>query len=235
MTEIYIQHIERCLSNANKYESKLSTDILRMDGMSGLKTRHFYNNMLSISDARYLEIGTWKGSSVCSAMFENNAKVTCIDNWSLFKGPKSEFIINLNKYKGTNQVEFIEQDCFTVDVATLQKFNIYLYDGDHSVESQYKALTYYINCLDDIFILMVDDWNWKNVRDGTHKAIKDLNLKVEYQKEIRLTRNNKHTPKYIARRSWWNGIYIAVLSKPASTIITLTDLHNETSSLKTNE
>lgn len=32
-----------------------------MDGMSGIKTRHFYNNLLNYYDARYLEIGTWKG------------------------------------------------------------------------------------------------------------------------------------------------------------------------------
>ena len=29
-----------------------------MDGMTGKKTRHFYNNLLNTEDARYLEIGT---------------------------------------------------------------------------------------------------------------------------------------------------------------------------------
>ena len=29
-----------------------------MEGMSGKKPRHFYNNVCSMNDARYLEIGT---------------------------------------------------------------------------------------------------------------------------------------------------------------------------------
>ena len=37
--------------------------------MTGIKTRHFYNNILNTDDARYLEIGAWKGSSICSAMY----------------------------------------------------------------------------------------------------------------------------------------------------------------------
>jgi len=71
-----------------------------MEGMSSTKTRHFYNNLLQMTDARYLEIGTYKGSSVCSAMFNNRAKVICIDNWSEFGGPRSEFLINFKKYQG---------------------------------------------------------------------------------------------------------------------------------------
>jgi len=210
----YINHVIAAIDNAEKRKSKLPQSILDMDGMSGNKTRHFYNNILDMPDARYLEIGTWKGSSVCSAMYGNTANVVCIDNWTLFGGPKDEFLENLNKYKGENQVQFIEQDSFTVDVSKLPKFNIYLYDGDHSVKAQYRALTYFINCLDDVFILIVDDWNRINVRNGTMRAIRDLKLDVKYKKEIILTNNNSHTPMPKAKRSWWNGIFIAVLSKP---------------------
>ena len=214
MNTIYQKHIESSLLMAKNGQSKLPQSILKMDGMSGSKTRHFYNNILNIPDARYLEIGTWKGSSVCAAMYGNTAQITCIDNWSLFGGPKDEFLQNLETYKGNNQVNFIEQDCFTVDVSALPKFNIYLYDGDHSKEAQYKALTHYINCLDDVFILMIDDWNWSDVRNGTMCAIHDLKLKVEYQKEIRTTFDDSHLPLHKASKTWWNGIYIAILSKP---------------------
>ena len=110
------QHIETAFENADKGESKITDGLLKMEGMSGKKTRHFYNNLLNINDARYLEIGTWKGSSVCSAMYGNKAKVVCIDNWSEFGGPKSEFLTNFNKYKGVNDARFIEQDCFKVDI-----------------------------------------------------------------------------------------------------------------------
>jgi hypothetical protein len=184
-----------------------------MEGMTGTKTRHFYNNLLNKEDARYLEIGTWKGSSVCSAMCDNNAMVVCIDNWSEFGGPMNEFLVNFNKYKGTNNARFIEQDCFKVDTDLLPKINIYLYDGEHSHNSHFKALVHYYKCLDDVFIFIVDDWNWKQVRDGTMHSLELLDLKVLYSKEIRLTNDDSHTETELAKKTWHNGIYVAILKK----------------------
>jgi len=210
----YAEHIQRSFDLAQKDKSKCSSEILSMQGMSGSRTRHFYNNILNIPDARYLEIGTWKGSSVCSAMYGNNAKVICIDNWAEFNGPKQEFLQNFEKFKGQNNASFIEQDCFTVDVSKLPKFNIYLYDGDHKEICHYKALTHYIDCLDEKFIFIVDDWNWKCVRDGTLNAIKDLGLKTLFWLENKTTSNNNHpllgSPIQLL---WHNGICVFVLEK----------------------
>jgi hypothetical protein len=211
--EKYKNLIETAFQNAENNISKITDDIINMQGMTGTKTRHFYNNLLNTDDARYLEIGTWKGSSVCSAMCNNKAKVVCIDNWSEFFGPKDEFIYNFNKFKGDNFAIFIESDCYKVDVSSLPKFNIYMYDGCHTHESHYKSLLHYYNCLDDTFIFIVDDWNLQDVRDGTMNAIKELNLKVLYSAEIRLTWDNTHTPIPLARDTWWNGICVAILQK----------------------
>jgi len=211
--EFYQSHIKSAFKNAENNISKITSDIIGMEGMTGTKTRHFYNNLLNIEDARYLEIGTWKGSSVCSAMCGNKAKVICIDNWSEFGGPKDEFLTNFEKFKGENEASFIESDCYKVDVSTLPKFNIYMYDGNHTNDSHYKALMHYYDCLDDLFIFIVDDWNWQDVRDGTVNSIEKLNLKVLYEKEIRLTWDNSHSPHPLAGNTWWNGIYVAILQK----------------------
>lgn len=212
--ELYKNLIESSFENANNHQSKINNDIIKLEGMTGTKTRHFYNNLLNFTDARYLEVGTWKGSSVCSAMFRNNATVLCIDNWSEFGGPKNEFLTNFEKFKGKNNATFIEQHCFYVDVSKLSKFNIYLYDGNHSALSHFFALHHYLKCLDDIFIFMVDDWNWPDVRKGTKDAIEQLNLTILYEKEIRLTNDNTHTPQPQASETWWNGLYVAILQKP---------------------
>jgi hypothetical protein len=181
--------------------------------MTGTKTRHFYNNLLNTPDARYLEIGTWKGSSVCSAMYGNKANVLCIDNWSEFGGPKDEFLNSFSKFKGENNASFIEADCFRLDISKFPKFNIYLYDGNHTAISHFLALDHYYDCLDDIFIFMVDDWNWEAVRNGTKQSINHLNLKILYEKEIRLTNDDSHTPPEIAAKTWWNGLYVCILQK----------------------
>jgi len=211
--ENYQTIVETAFQNAENNISKITTDIINMEGMSGIKTRHFYNNLLNTENARYLEIGTWKGSSVCSAMCNNKAKVVCIDNWSEFGGPKSEFLVNFKKFKGENDARFIESDCYKVDVSSLPKFNIYMYDGNHTNESHYNALLHYYDCLDDVFIFIVDDWNWQKVRDGTLASIQKLDLKVLYEKEIRLTLDNSDTPQPLASQTWHNGIYVAILQK----------------------
>ena len=59
-----IEHINTSLLKADNYTSKINDEILNIGGMTGKKTRHFYNNICSMDDARYLEIGTWKGSSL---------------------------------------------------------------------------------------------------------------------------------------------------------------------------
>jgi len=211
--EKYKSLIDTSFSNAENNISKVTSEILSMDGLSGKKTRHFYNNLLSTEDARYLEIGTWKGSSVCAAMCGNEATVVCIDNWSQFNGPKAEFLVNFEKFKGDNFATFIEKDCFKVNVSRLPKFNIYMYDGDHSKESHYSALVHYYTCLDDTFIFIVDDWNWQDVRDGTTDSIKKLNLKVLYDRELRTSLDNTQPCGTIEHSNWWNGIYVAVLQK----------------------
>jgi hypothetical protein len=200
-----IEHIVKSFSNAENSISKITEEIIKMDGMTGTKTRHFYNNLLNMEDARYLEIGSWKGSSACSAMCNNKATLVCIDNWSQFGGPKGEFLVNFNNYKGDNNALFIEHDCFTLDTSQLGKFNIYMYDGDHTEDSHYKALAHFYNCLDDLFIFIVDDWNVENIRTSTKKSITDLNLTIKYEKEI-FTPGNSPYP-------WWNGIYVALLLK----------------------
>ena len=211
--ETYKTLIGNSFQNAENNISKITNDIIYMDGMSGTKTRHFYNNLLNSDDARYLEIGTWKGSSVCSAMCNNKAKVICIDNWSEFGGPKSEFLVNFEKFKGENDAMFIETDCYKLDVSVLPKFNIYMYDGNHSKDSHYMALLHYYDCLDDVFIFIVDDWNWQMVREGTYSGIQQLKLKILYEKEIRLTWDNSHTSPQLAKDTWWNGLYVAILQK----------------------
>lgn len=211
-----ITHVEKSFQNAEQGISKITLGILDIEGMTGKNTRHFYNNLLAIDDARYLEIGTWKGSSVCAAMCMNRASVVCIDDWSEFgAGARDDFIKNFTTFQGDNLAMFIEQDCFQVDVSQLPMFNIYLYDGNHSKESQYKALLHYYSRLDDVFVFIVDDWNWKDVREGTEESIKKLNLTVLYEKSVRTTLDESHPVMGSeAQQRWHNGIYISVLQKP---------------------
>lgn len=211
-----IEHIQLCLDNAEKFQSNITPEIADMQGMSGLKTRHFYNNICSMKDARYLEIGVWKGSSLCSAMCGNSMKAVAIDNFSEFSGgpygnPRQDFLTNYEKYKGDNDTTFIDADCWTVDPSSLgMKFNVYMYDGNHTETSHYQALNHYMECLDDAFIYLVDDWNCSHIRDGTLDSIKQNKLEILFQKEI-FTPGNPGLGRH--NNMWHNGISIFVLKK----------------------
>ena len=98
------------------------------------------------------------------------------------------------------------------------KYNVYLYDGDHSIEAHEKALTHYINAMDDTFIFMVDDWMFEGVRKGTYDAIKKLNLKIEYYEERRRMLSFEDDNGPGGSRQWWvtddNGSLRIVQSEP---------------------
>ena len=149
-------------------------------------------------------------------MYGNKSKVVCIDNWSEFNGhhAKETFFARFEHFKGSNDATFIEGDCFKIDISGQPKFNIYLYDGRHEYEDHFIALSYYLAHVDDVFIFIVDDWNWDNVRNGTMDAIKEFKLDILWSREIRLTQNNEHTPNAEAKETWWNGIGVFLLQKP---------------------
>lgn len=219
---VTIDRICKSISDARENKSKIDpettegNDILEYKGMTGTKTRHLYNNMLShFDDNKYLEIGTWYGSSSISAIYKNKVEALFIDNWSQFGGDPNIFMEALQKYEGDSDLYLIESDCWKVDLDSLdKKFNIYLYDGGHTVSDHYKSLEYYLPILDDSFIFMVDDWCWPDVREGTMKAIRDLDLKIHFRHEEFLNSDElKNMPEHKGKETWWNGIGIFLLSK----------------------
>ena len=105
MYEYYKKYIHLCLLKTDVYNSKLTNDILLLHGMSGFKTSCFYNNSWSMRDARYLEIGSWKGSTICSAMFENpHGYFMATDNFSEFNEMKMLKMFFIQIHKNINMV-----------------------------------------------------------------------------------------------------------------------------------
>lgn len=199
------EKIENCILSANDLKSKLTIDILNIHGYTSERIRHLLNNIgNAFPNTNYLEIGTWKGATLMSSIYNNSYKnIYAIDNWSEFEGPKDEFYSNTGGYK--NIIKFYEQDCFTFDLNNIKEpIDIYFYDGNHDQESQYKALTYYNSALSETFILFVDDWEFDKVENGTRDAIKDLNYTIVNEWELM-----SDEPEGI----WWHGFYVAIISK----------------------
>lgn len=214
-----IIHIKDSIIKAKNGKSKISQEILDYEGYSGVMTRHFYNNLLNNpfhNDTRYLEIGTWNGSSSISAIYKNKIIDSMfVDNWSQFGGTTEKFLEAIQTFGNTkSQYQFIENDCWKIDLKKLKKYNVYLFDGDHSELDHYKSLEYFYPVLEDVFIFIVDDWNWPNVRDGTMRAIYHLKFKVLFRHEEFMSwEDTLDMPNHIGKNKWWNGIGIFLLKK----------------------
>lgn len=232
-----VKHVIDCFNRANTFKTKLPSDIFNMEGMSGVKTRILYNEMCSRPGTVYLEVGSWKGSSLCSAGFGNSAKLYCVENWSMWGGPKGEFEANIKRF-ALDPVIF-EEDFSQFDPSKIgDKINVYLYDGDHSYEAQKLAITKMWNSLADEAIIMIDDWNNElDVKKATLDGLEEVGAEIVERFEIQysvdpthdlynpqwciIAENGQkavHTPIPVAQHEFWNGIGVFVVKKPVSTV-----------------
>lgn len=198
--------------------------IYSIDGMSGKKYRYFINTLIgAVPNARYLEVGSWMGSTLCSAVHGNQVAAVAIDDWSEFFGPKEEFLANVRRFTTPGaEVTFIEGDFRGVDYTKLPgPFNVYLFDGPHEAIDQFQGLSLALPCLAEQFVFIVDDWNWQRVRDGTTAAIGQCGLSILYAAAVRTTNDNNSPPHLMPMEDfravrdfdWHNGYFIAVLAK----------------------
>jgi len=200
--------IDNAILNALNGESKLTKEILDLEGMSSNNVRHFLNNLISyIDDVKYLEVGIWKGSTFISALYNNTyTYATAVDNFCSFGSPKEESRLNLKNFINVpnENTEFIESE-FEKIIFT-KKYNVYFYDGEHDALSQENAFVLLNNNLYDNFIAIVDDWNHLPTKEGTLSAFKKLNYNVLSEWELS-SNGNADT------KNWWNGLYVALIEK----------------------
>lgn len=170
------------------------------------------NNLCSADDVNYLEIGTYQGTSFVSANYGNKANPLVIDNWSEFGGPSFIFFQNCQEFI-QGKYKLIWRNCWDITpdevVAKFgngRKADIYLYDADHSYDSHYRAFTHYNDSLNDLFIAIVDDYNFPDVSKGTQDAFKELGYKVLFERTLPARFRGDS-------EEWWNGYYVAVVSK----------------------
>lgn len=212
--EKLIQHLKNSIALAAVGASKLPKPILDIHGMSSPKVRHFLNNLCSLPNTNYLEIGIWKGSTFISALYGNQNTIshaTAIDNWSQSGGPFAEFQKNSEQNIPDSKYFLLANDCFSIEVKKIPSpVNIYFYDGDYTEPAQELAFTHYNDAFEDVFIAVVDDWNFPEVSKGTYNAFKKLNYKILFEQVLPADFNGDTA-------NWWNGLYVAVIQKNGKT------------------
>lgn len=216
----YSNQILTSYYRANQPETDLPDWLINIESMSGIKYKKFINSLIfEVGKTKYLEIGTWTGSTACSAMWQNNVDCYLVDNWEQFNpqgNVKSLFFEHTERVTQRSpdaKFTFEENDFRKINYGNIGKYNVYFFDGPHEEQDQYDGVVYAQPALEDEFIFICDDWNWNQVRSGTAQAFSDLNLKIEYSLEIRTTLDGT-TPEVVYETSdWHNGYFIASCKK----------------------
>lgn len=191
-----------------------------VSGLSSNRIRTFLNSICSDDNIKYLEVGSYLGSTFCSAIKNNNIKAYAIDDWStsnLIPFENKLTIANtssIEKFKNNilntpsnSTAKIINKNCIEVTTNDVtEKINCIFYDGDHEYNNQLKCLNVLSNLTDNTFILILDDANFDGVVSSADEFIKHNNYTVLFQRKI-LNRIEDES-------MWWNGLYILVLQKP---------------------
>lgn len=225
----YIAHVEASIALAKEHKSKLLPFHLDIDGMSSHKGRHLFNNLLSVRadearPTRYLEVGTWKGSLLCAATFNNPIAAVAIDDFSQFTDisfigqhhvhPRTALSQNLAQSAARSTIQtpirFIDGDAFSQDPASLDLFDVYFYDGLHTFEAQKRAFTHFAPCLRDTIITMVDDYSDEATQRATQEGLSEAGFTVV--KDWYLYEQTDQTLEGL-KTGWWNGVYVGVCAR----------------------
>ena len=177
--------------------------LLPIRRMSRLANAAVLNTAVREMDPAYafVNVGVWNGFTFLAAMAGNGEKACLgVDNFSEFGGPKQEF---LERFVGrrTPSHRFFDRDYVDFFAAGLDRpLGVYLYDGEHSYENQYRGLMIADPFYADDAIVIVDDTNLDRAREATLQFTADSRLEWEVV-FARETASMRHP-------TLWNGLMI---------------------------
>ena len=185
-----------------------------VEGMMSIKKQQLLNLAFSFLEEgeAYLEVGTYQGKSLLSAMLNNPVRpVYACDNFSEFDTNSLEITeANLAHYNLRDQVAF--HDCDFTEIFTEESLpdpiGLYFYDGAHDDESQYRGIRLAEAFLAEEALFLVDDWRFapdsqSHAKAATLRAIEESLAQWSLMYELPARFNGD-------RAMWWNGV--AVLS-----------------------
>ena len=157
-----------------------------------------------------------------SATSQNDMKrIYAIDNFSQFGSPRKHFNRVVKTYLSKKNVQvaaIVDDDAFAESRPWFDpsaNVNLFFYDGEHSEVDHYQAFASFHPMFDELFIAVIDDWNFPEARNGTLRALKDLKIENIYQQVLPSRFNGDLL-------QWWNGVGVFVLRKSSTLLCTRT-------------
>jgi predicted O-methyltransferase YrrM len=149
MGKITQEWVNASLELADQGQAKLTERERELFGLSSVRLRALINNVCAPANTRYLEIGTYRGSTIIAAAYGNKTtKVVGVDNFkyddrepekwapegTIWSNVKSQMEATLHRYvtgdNGVNldNISIIENSFEDVDWSKQEKFDVCFFD-----------------------------------------------------------------------------------------------------------
>ena len=157
---------------------RVCDDVSGFTSPSELAVLNLAASLLPVDEC-YLEVGAFKGRSLCGAVQGNaGKKFYVVENYLEFgmlgEEARRELAENLAAYGAGVDVELVEGDCFRVlaDASALDRpVGVYFYDGAHTGLTHYLALGVVEPLLADEALVLIDDATWPMVADAHRRYL----------------------------------------------------------------
>jgi len=151
---------------------------------NALTIYNLINKLKKIDNNKYLEIGSFEGSSaIFFSRFLTNSNLTCVDIWEGveelsnvdFKVVESNFDKNISKVK-FNKIIKIKSDSEVFFKSNKEKFTIIYIDGNHFFENVINDIEQSWRILEVDGILILDDYTWTYYNEPKQNPAHAINI-----------------------------------------------------------
>jgi protein O-GlcNAc transferase len=154
------------------------------------------------ADELYVEIGSFRGTSLIAAMLGNGGKrFVAIDDFSMEDASRAQLESNLEEFD-LSGATIIEGDAFAIlrgDALDRGRVGVYYYDAAHTYEQQLDGLRLAEPYLAQRALLIVDDTDW----DFVARATRDY-LEAEERARLLVDISGKDA----GQPAWWEGVQV---------------------------
>ncbi len=166
------------------------------------------------ADETYLEVGTFKGRSICAAVQgAGDTTFHVLENYLEFgmlgQEARQELSDNLARWGAAADVRLVEADCFRAMASTDlvdRPVGVYFYDGAHTHLSHWLALGVAEPLLADEALVLVDDATWPMVQRAHRRYMaKHPGWELVRTWDAAVTDDPR----------WANGLHALVFRRPA--------------------
>jgi predicted O-methyltransferase YrrM len=161
----------------------------------------------------YLEVGTFKGRSLCGALLDAPQRTyLAVENFHEFgmvaDSSRAELAAHLDRYGLRGRLRLHDADCFALLAradAVPEPVGVYFYDGGHTAMAHYLALGVVEPLLADEALVIIDDAAWPVVAAATARYLR-RHPGWQVLREIRGA--GDHDPV------WANGVLLLAYHRP---------------------